>query len=293
MLNYWYSAIIGWITSKLLNTFFKDRTIEKIIDTYEARLAEKENDIERLTTQKYSKEKERNRIIKALKRSGLSTDKLVEKYDNPLNAILISYATQVEQTKTGYYTKTKFLREELEKYNAKNLGGADWVIPPAKVPLWIKNRHDLESWFEKDILRDRHCKLRYLILFDLKKKAFWKSYVPYTQKTPWNHTIGEVLGVEDLFTENQSFRIALDNIIKEGDIVWLASSVLSEHELDKLQRNQTTIEKNLGEMTLRDLSNKEAIIKLEPIFNELGINNPNEISKAIVEEAKFWYSRLK
>ena len=173
------------------------------------------------------------------------------------------------------------------------MGGADFLIPPAKVPKWIKNRDDLGSWFEKEILKGRYCKLRFLILFDLRKKAFWKSYVPYVQKNPWNYTIGEVLDVEDVFTEEQINRIALSNIIRDGDIVWLASSSLSGVELEKIHKNQAFIETKLGGLSVRELADANIESRLSSILGEIEITNPGEVSRAIIDEAKFWHSRLK
>ena len=103
-------AIIGWVTSTILNRiFFKSRQNEEIVRAYERRLEKKDERIERLTRERKKREKEKHRIIESLKRSGLSTGKLVERYDKPLNAILISYVTQVEQTSSGYYRRCKFV----------------------------------------------------------------------------------------------------------------------------------------------------------------------------------------
>jgi hypothetical protein len=289
------SAVFGWFTSKVLDRIFfrKKSSNAELIGVYERRLAEKDEHIQKLEKAQKKREKEKRRIIQSLKRSGLSTDKLVDRYDKPLNAILISYVTQVEPTGTGYYRRCKFVQDEIKRFNAKSLGGADFLIPPAKVPKEIKNRDDLESWFEKEILKGRYCKLRFLILFDLRKKSFWKSYVPYTQKNPWNYTIGEVLDVEDLFTEEQINRIALSNIIRDGDIVWLSSGLLSGTELEKIHSSQTLIEDKLGNPTLGELADDNVISELSVALKDIGISNPEEVSKAIVDEAKFWHSRLK
>jgi len=289
-----WGPIVSWFTTEILNRiFFRGRKTEEIINTYEKRLKEKDKSIQKLERAQKKREKEKRRIIQSIKRSGLSTDKLVERYNKPLNAILISYATQVEQTGTGYYKKCKFVQEEIRRFNAKGLGGADFLIPPAKVPRWVKNRNDLETWFEKEILKGRYCKLRFLILFDLRKQAFWKSYVPYIQKKPWNYTIGEVLDVEDLFTEEQINRIALSNIIRDGDIVWLASGLLSGTELEIIHSNQTLIENKLGKPSLREFADDNIVSELSVAVAGIGISNPDEVSKAIVDEAKFWHSRLK
>jgi len=293
-MEYFFSAIISWVVSNILNRFFfRTRKTDQIIEALEGRLAEKDKSIERLRKEQKRRAKERHRIVQALKRSGLSTDKLIDKYDKPLNAILISYATQVEPTTKGFYRKCKFVQDELKSHNAKSLGGQDFLIPPAKVPKWIKNDKDLQKWFEQEILKGRYCKLKFLILFDLRRKAFWLNYVPYKQKNPWNFTIGEVFSIEDLFTEEQISKIALSDIVRSGDIAWLASDILSQDELDIIHKNQSFIEGGLGNPSLRLLSNDSMVITLSAVLNRHGISNPGEVARVIVEEAKFWHSRLR
>jgi len=293
-MEFFIGAIVSWVVNNILNRFFfRGRKNEEIIKVYERRILEKDQSIATLRREQKKREKEKYRIIQSLKRSGLSVDKLVERYGKPLNAILISYVTQVRPNKKGFYERYKFVREELKKYNAKTLGGADALIPPAKVPEWIKNRGDLQSWFEKEILKGRYCKLRFLILFDLRKRAFWNSYVPYEQKHPWNFTLGEVLSIEDLFTEEQINKIALSDVIRDGDIAWLASYLLSGNELEVIHKNQSLIEHKLGNPSLREFSNDTILSELSIVLAEYGIPNPDEVSKAIVDEAKFWSSRLK
>lgn len=293
-MEFFIGAIVSWVVNNILNRFFfRSRKNEEIIKVYERRILERDQSIATLRREQKKREKEKYRIIQSLKRSGLSVDKLVERYGKPLNAILISYVTQVRPNKKGFYERYKFVREELKKYNAKNLGGADALIPPAKVPEWIKNRGDLQSWFEKEILKGRYCKLRFLILFDLRKRAFWNSYVPYEQKHPWNFTLGEVLSIEDLFTEEQINKIALSDVIRDGDIAWLASYLLSGNELGVIHKNQSLIEHKLGNPSLREFSNDTILSELSIVLAEYGITNPDEVSKAIVDEAKFWSSRLK
>ncbi len=63
--------------------------------------------------------------------------------------------------------------------------------------------------------------------------------------------------------------------------------------LDLVHKNQTIIEKRLGNPTLRELSNADMISKLTTILTEIGISNSDEVSEAVVNEAKFWHSRLK
>ena len=98
--------------------------------------------------------------------------------------------------------------------------------------------------------------------------------------------------IEDIFTEEQINKISISQIIRDGDIGWLASSILPEKELDNLLKNQKVIEKELGNLSLRELADDNKIAKIKELLTPL-INKPQELAKAIVEEAKFWESKLR
>jgi len=292
--------IIGWLVGKFMDLIFPKNDENKELI---ALLLERDMEINKLRKEKdllrsHFEEKEtkqvyvKKRIIDSLKRRAISIEKLIEKYNKPLNAVLISYASQKEKSKKGYLKPSSFIREELKKYGSKYLGGTDAIIPPTRIPKRIKNNEDLRKWFEKKILKERYCKLKFLSLIDLKKKTFWKTYLPYEQKEPRHFSIGEVLKLEDLFNEEDIKNISVSEIIKDGDILWLASSLLGEKELTRLIRNQKRIESQLGNPSLRELTSDLIIPKLNKILSKT-FSKPNEISKAIVEEARFWYKKLK
>lgn len=295
--------IISWIVGKVMDRFFSNKKENEellLLRNERLKLHEKINQLQSekntitqdLTKEKESKEQEKKKFIDFLKRRGISTDKLIERYDKPLMAILISYASQKERNAKGSCVNSAFLRTELEKYNSKYLGGTDALIPPAKVPTWIKDQNDLKKWFEKDILKNRHCKIKFLTLIDLKKKTIWGKYLPYEQKKPKHFSIGEVLDIEDIFTEEQINKISISQIIRDGDIGWLASSILPEKELDELLKNQKIIEKELGNLSLRELADDSQLTKIEEVLKPI-ISKPQEVAKAIIEEAKYWEQKLK
>lgn len=284
-MEYIFNAIVSWVVTNILNrVFFKTRNTSQIIETLEERLAQKEKNIELLTKEQKKRVKEKQHFVQALKRSGLSTEKLINRYDKPLNAILISYTWQ---------EPPGFIKEELSRYNSKWLGGDVSLITPANIPKNMRNKDDLRTWFETKILKGRHCKLKFLILVDLKTKAYWNTYLPDPEIERIHCSIGEKLDIEDLFTDEQVSRIALSDIIRSGDIAWLASHILSKDELELITKNQSHIERELGNPSLRLLSNESIIDKLSSILNKYGIFNPEEVSRAVVGEAKFWHSRLR
>lgn len=291
------TAVGGLIMDGLEHYFpdlFKGRTRE-IVDLYEKRIKEKNKKIRNLEKEKATERERHNeeefRLVSSLKRRSIATDKLIEQYHKPLNAILISYATQLESI-GGRSRSTPFLKDEFSRYNSKYLGGTDTLIPPAHVPPNLKSQGDLKNWFEENILKGRYCKIKFMILFDIKRSAFWGTYLPYIQKTPMHHSIGEVLSVEDVFTDEQINKLALSEIIKSGDIAWLASSVVSESELEIILRNQKNLERDLGNPSLRILADDGIKEKLSSTLARF-IDNTDQVATAIIEEAKFWHEKIK
>lgn len=284
--------IISWLIGKLMDRVFPAKKENK--DLAET-LISREREIGKLKQEKAelisSFNQEKDRVIDSLKRRGISTEKLINKYDKPLFAILISYASQKELNDHGKLRDSSFIRVELEKYGSKYLGGTDAIIPPTRVPKGIQNSEDLQRWFEKSILKGRYCKVKFLSLIDLKRKSFWKTYLPYEQKDPIHRSIGEVLKIDDLFTEEDIKRISISEIIKEGDILWLASSILDGKELDKILRNQKKIEKSLGNPSLRELAEDQMLNKLTASLSGI-VSGPGVVSQKIINEAKFWNSKL-
>lgn len=288
------NKIVGKKLEDLFPRLFPNKNKE-LIELFERRLKNKDENIEKekkkLETYKSKKETERIHIVDSLKRRSIAIEKLIEKYDKPLNAILISYAAQKEEKKKNSFQTCHFIKEELSKYNAKYLGGTDSLIPPAKVPGWIKNEKDLSRWFKRSILKGRYCKLKFLILFDLKKKSFWGTFLPYTQKKPLHFSIGDKLSAKDLFTEEQIGTIALSDIINQGDIAWLASIVVSGEELEKIIMNQSSIEKELKYPTLRELAEGNVLSNLLKVLSKY-IKQPETVAKKIIGEARFWHKKL-
>ncbi len=284
------TAPIVWFISWKLDQYFKVRRNQEIAKEYlqglaikDGAISEREKRIIELESQKEKEAGEKRQIIEALRRSGISTTRLIERYDKPLNAILISY---------DYQTPAAFIKDELLRYNSKWLGGDVSLIPPSSVPKGIKDRDDLKSWFESEILKDRRCKLKFLILVDLKAKAYWNTYLPNSNVEHIHRSIGEQLDIEDLFTPEQMRLIALKDIVQSGDIVWLCSRVLSAEELQVVHSNQDNIEEMLGKPTLRELADSSVTGKLASVLGQY-VKKPEDVAKAITEEARFWQSVLK
>lgn len=305
-------TIFTWVMSKIGETafgklvlnqleemfpdLFKNKTKE-IVGVYERRIEEKNLEIQRLQEEHAERDRqhltEQERVNQSLKRRSISVEKLIGKYHKPLNAIIISYATQKAEI-GGRVRDSHFIKDELARFNSKYLGGTDTLIPPRSVPETIKNRVDLEKWFSKEVLKGRYCKLKFLALIDIRDGSFWGSFLPYTQKKPMHFSIGEVLKPEDVFTDEQIRAIAINDVIQEGDIAWLASTAVSGEELQAILRNQKTIEGKLDRPSLRTLATGGEAMRDKIIESLEGIiDSPGNVASAIMEEARFWYERMR
>jgi len=293
-----FSAIVSWITSNILNKLFGKKTAKEVLELNNRRLIElletREETISKLEKENKKRELEKSSIFQSIRRSGLSIDKLIAEYDKPINAILISAYSQKKPGKTIYGEPYKFVSRETERYDGRHLGSGVYLIPPPKVPKWIHNRDDLKKWFKEEILKNRYCVLKFLILFDIRENAFWMNNLQYTQARKNASTIGEVLTIEDLFNEEQIAQTTtIAKIISHGDIGWLAYKHVGEDDLATLRLNQLSIEDKLGNPTLRELARGNYQSKLKTVLEEFNIHNSEEVAKLIISEAKFWNRRIK
>lgn len=141
--------IIKWFMEKIWDKLFpkKNENLE-IIKTFEQRIQKLETDKEAMSKKVSEKDVENKQIIDSIKRRGFSTRRVIEKYGKPLNAIFVSYSSQFEKSDKKYPVSSHFLKDELQKYNSRYLGGTDAIIPPRYVPKDIKNNSDLKNWFD-------------------------------------------------------------------------------------------------------------------------------------------------
>lgn len=301
-MEYIISAIVSWITSNILNKLLRKKTAKEVLEINNRRLIElleeREETISKLEKESKKRELENASIFQSIKRSGLLTEKLIAEHNRPINIILICVYFQKIPDGTPYGKAEKFVFEELQRYDSKSLGGGVYLVPPKNVPETIHDKNDLRRWFDSEILKGRYCKLKFLVLVDLRKNAYWMNNLPYQPTdSPFhriNRNIGEVLSLEDIFNEDQISRTTtIAKIIGHGDIGWLAHKHVGEDDLAIIRPNQLSIENKLGNPTLRELKSVNYKGKLKTVLEEFGIHNPEEVAKSIISEAKFWNRKIK
>lgn len=297
-----FGPVYSWIIVKFINKIFRKKTAKEVLELNNGRLIEllekRDNTISELEIENKKKEIEKLSIFQSIQKSGLSTQKLIAEYNRPINAILICTYFQKIPDGTLYGKDEKFVFKELQCYNPKSLGGGIYLIPPKNVPKKIHDKNSLHEWFDAEILKGRYCKLKFLLLVDLRKNAYWMNNLLYQPTdNPFHRihrNIGEVLSPEDIFSEGQILRTTtIAKIISNGDIGWLAHKHVSEDDLAILRLNQLAIESKIGKPSLRELVEGNYQGKLKTVLEEYGIHNSEEVAKSIISEAKFWNKKIK
>lgn len=240
------------------------------------------------------------RITNSLKKDSLARQRLIERYWQPLHAVIICFTEQENSDADSQ----KWLRDLLEeRYSLHNLTGFTCIIPPADVPTRLKgkqnNREKLKNWVEDDLydeFPDAKSTICFAGVVDL-RNVYSRTDHENENRTHLFSTIDEELNLEDIFNEDDfskllaSDGVNLSKIIEEGDIPFLASKAITSDELDRLHTNQETIESNLGNPNLREIASEVDVSTLSEVL-EPYVSSPNKVASSIKQEAEIWEREL-
>jgi len=240
------------------------------------------------------------RITRSLKRESLARERLIERYWQPLHAVLICFAEQEH----GNDDSGKWLRDLLnEQYNLHNLTGFTTIIPPSEVPPQLKgeqnSRDKLKEWIEED-LYSQHTDAKSTICFasvvDL-RNVYSRTDYESEERTPLFSTIDEELDLEEIFSEDDfskllaSDGVNLSKVIEQGDIPFLASKAITSDELDRIHQNQEEIESSLENPNLRAIADEVDVSALSEALSPY-VDAPDAVASSVKEEAEIWKREL-
>lgn len=240
------------------------------------------------------------RITNSLKKDSLARQRLIERYWQPLHAVIICFAEQENSDADSQ----KWLRDLLEeRYSLHNLTGFTCIIPPADVPTRLKgeqnSREELKRWIEDDLYSefpDAKSTICFAGVVDL-RNVYSRTDHLSENRTHLFSTIDEELDLEDIFNEDDfskllaSDGVNLSKIIEQGDIAFLASKAITTDELDRLHANQEEIESSLGNPNLREIASEIEISTLAEILDPY-VSTSGEVASEIKEQAKIWEREL-
>jgi len=241
------------------------------------------------------------RVRSSLKEVGISTEDLVKEYDHPLKAMLIF---KFRERISG--RKSVVLRDKIRELGFKYIQSGVYVLPPVLTPSSLETREDIGKWFKSAVVDPIGPNLEYVIpfavLIDL-RKAYSERKAP---ERAWGRTIFGVLGPDELFppeyiigTMNRK-HISLEDIIRLGDITFLAAGCLTDSELLKVQENKreliSQIQYTLGTRGINLSEYKKMDSEKLASMLRRFVDDParaRHIAETIVNEAIFWDKFLK
>lgn len=229
-------------------------------------------------------------LKRALKRKGIDTDYLLEKYDESLYAplmVLTHFSAPHNNSKEDH----KFISANLDALDTKMLHGSARIVPPRNFDQSIRTKKELQDWFDSEVLGDRDDlahKLEVISIVDI-TKTFDRDASPPTDGPDFKtHTVSElfetdtVLPTEDLLELlSRSDRISLEEELQEN-IALLVVHDASETQMEQLIEAQTELEAALGDLT--QISNTP-IDDIAKAFEQAGINEPKQLATAAKDEA--------
>lgn len=287
-----------------------NQRILSALESQQSQLKQKEDRIEKreqeLSNVRGRKEelKERlsdfERITRSLKEESLARERLIERYWQPLHAVVICFAEQEDNGEGS----GKWLRDLLdEQYNLHNLTGFTTIIPPAEVPSQLKgernSRDKLSQWIEEDLYSeypDAKSTICFASVVDL-RNVYSRTDHKSEDRSHLFSTIDEELDLQEIFSGEDfskllaSDGVNLSKVIEEGDIPFLASKVITADELDCIHENQEVIEEELGSPNLRAIADEVDVSTMARALSPY-VESPDEVASSIKQEAEIWKREL-
>jgi len=277
----------------------EEKIVEKIIEKVPTWMEEKLRAAEKELVKSKKKEEKLKRVLLKLKSSiktaGISVDEIIKEYDKPIKAILLfKFRERCKEKRKD----PKPLRSRLIQLGFKHLQSGVYILPPIRVPKEINTQEDLRRWVHQNIVSPINRNLEYVFpfvaLIDL-RKTFSEKKAP---EKAWGRTIfsvleiDEILPPEDVYSFLKKRHITIEDLIKLGDIVFLASSSCDEQILSKLEASKDEIINKLknvikkDKIRLIDIAEMD-IDKLSQVLRGI-VKDDKKVAKAIKEEAIFW-----
>lgn len=279
------SGVFGWK---------KQKEIETLESAMDSLLVEKENLKEELETTERKKQikSQRLRNLKqVLDREGVDADYLIEKYGQPLKAPLLVLTHFSSENGWNTEEGEQYIRDQLDRLDAKVLHGATRVIPPRSIDQDIETREELEKWFREEVLGGQDnltYKLEILSIVDL-RRVFGKDTAGDDGGQFEMNTIDELFDTDPVVpTEDlldilaRSNRISLEEELREN-IALLAIPYASEEQMKEIFRQQVPIQESLGNITQIGNTDERRIVE---VLKKYDVSGAEELAVSLKEEAK-------
>lgn len=254
-------------------------------------LTEEREEKEELKEAKKRENRRLSNLKRALKRKGIDTEYLIDKYDNALYAPLM-VLTHISAPNNNTEDDYEFITSNLEALDTKMLHGSTRIIPPRNFDQTIRSKQELQEWFDTEVLggrTDLTHKLEVISIADI-TQTFDRDATTVTDGPDFvTHTVSDlfdtdtVLPTEDLLDIlARSDRISLEDELQENLALLVVPSA-SETQMEQVIEAQTDLEATLGDLT--QIANT-SVHEIETAFERAGIDDAKELAASAKEEAE-------
>jgi hypothetical protein len=240
------------------------------------------------------------RLSSSIKTAGITTYEIVRNYDKPVKAILLM---KFRETIGG--KRQVVLKDRLKKLGFKFIWGGVRILPPVKTPQYLDSQKDLDRWIRDNIIDGLDPEFKYVFpfatLLDMSVVFSERKGAPEVGPSGRVRTLFEELGADDfdpgvVYSCIKKRHVSIEDLIRQGDIVFLASKSLDSSTRERLEHSKEEITNELKKATgveRLDLSyfssmDKKGERKLSAALKKGHVSDEKAVAKGIIHEAKFW-----
>jgi hypothetical protein len=225
---------------------------------------------------------------------GVSTDEMLRYYDRPLNAIILLRTLEKHKKKASLE-----IRDRLIGLGFVLLHNNVWVLPPSRTPQDLRSQEDIKVWVRnrltKALRKDYQYVMPFVAVVDMRKVIAERHRVV---KQPEARTIFTVMDRKDLLPATYIFSylkkkgFSLEEMIRSGDLIFLASAFADPETLEALKQSQAYATSRIQRLMntdgislsyIADLHEKELGSALDGI-----VQHPVDVASRLAIEARYW-----
>ncbi|QCC49765.1 hypothetical protein [Halapricum salinum] len=259
------------------------------VDTLSSNLEQEAQQKQKIRAEKQKENQRLQNLKRVLRREGIDTSYLVDKYDNSLYApvlVLTHFSSPNHNDEDG----EEVISENLESLSAKTLHGATKIIPPRNFDQDISGRQELQEWFDEEVLSgnsDLAHRLEFLSVVDI-NQVFDRDNAEEDEVGYPANTVNELFDTDTVIpTEDlldilaRSDKISIESEIRQN-IALLAVPNASKDQMNDIIESQKEIQDQLGNLT--EIANTSPG-RINSVLSEYDVDNADQLARAIQREA--------
>ncbi len=234
------------------------------------------------------------RMSSATKDAEISTEEILRNFPFAVRAILLLRYLEKQGEE-----RSSMLVERINELGFRLIQNDVWVLPPTKTPQSMETDQDLKTWVYENLVkkvdRDLQFVLPFICIIDLKKTVAEKKRIrkKFASKTIFNvMEVDEMVPPSFVYSFLKERNLGIEQVLKMGDFVFLASSFSDDLLVSKLEENKHELMERLSKtlskerVTLDDLSELDEA-KLAGVLEGL-VPLEKGVAQRLVAEAKYW-----